>query len=58
MALSRKRVIGSMTERAVEDRLIGTVTADIYSVMQGAKLIRVHDVKEAIDSLNVMKYLF
>ena len=58
MALSRKRDIGSMTERTVEDRLIGTVTADIYSVMQGAKLIRVHDVKEAIDSLNVMKYLF
>ncbi len=58
MALSRKRVIGGMTGRAVEDRLIGTVTANIYSVMHGAKIIRVHDVKEAIDSLNVMKYLF
>lgn len=58
MALSRKRVIGGMTGRAVEDRLIGTVTANLYSVMQGAKIIRVHDVKEAIDSLNVMKYLF
>ena len=57
MALSRKRVIGTMTERTVEERLTGTVTADIYSVMHGAKLIRVHDVKEAIDSLNVMKYL-
>ncbi len=57
MALSRKRVIGNMTGRDVEERLTGTVTADLISVIKGAKILRVHDVKETLDSLNVMKYL-
>ena len=56
MALSRKSSIGMMTGREVGDRLTGTVTADIISVQKGAKIIRVHDVLDAIDSLNVMKY--
>ena len=57
MALSRKSSIGMMTGREVADRLSGTVTADIISVQKGAKIIRVHDVSDAIDSLNVMKFL-
>jgi len=57
MALSRKRCIGQMTDKTVENRLTGTVTADLLSVMNGAVMIRVHDVAEALDSLNVMKYL-
>ena len=56
MALSRKSSIGMMTGREVSDRLTGTVTADIISVQKGAKIIRVHDVLDAIDSLNVMKF--
>jgi len=55
MALSRKTVIGQLTERDVQDRLIGTVTADILSVLHGASIIRVHDVKEAVDSLAVLE---
>ena len=57
MALSRKRCIGDMTGRAAEDRLAGTLAADMISVQQGAKIIRVHDVSSAIDTLNVMKFL-
>ena len=49
MALSRKSSIGMMTGREVADRLSGTVTADIISVQKGAKIIRVHDVSDAID---------
>ncbi len=56
MALSRKSSIGMMTGRPIEQRLTGTVTADIISVQKGAKIIRVHDVLDAIDSLNVMKF--
>lgn len=58
MALSRKRVIGYMTNQAVDERLVGTVCADFVAVERGCKLIRVHDVKAAVDSLNVMKYLY
>ena len=57
MALSRKRVIGEMTGREVKDRLSGTLTANIYSVMNGVKFLRVHDVKETADALNVLKEL-
>lgn len=57
MALSRKRCIGDMTGRPAEERLPGTLAADMISVQRGAKLIRVHDVSSAIDTLNVMKFL-
>lgn len=57
MALSRKRCIGDMTGRPAEERLAGTLAADMISVQNGAKIIRVHDVSPAIDTLNVMKNL-
>ena len=57
MALSRKRCIGDMTGRPIEERLAGTLAANLISVQKGAKIIRVHDVSSAIDTLNVMKNL-
>ena len=57
MALSRKRCIGDMTGRPAEERLAGTLAADMISVQNGARIIRVHDVSSAIDTLNVMKFL-
>ena len=57
MALSRKRCIGEMTDRPVEERLAGTLAANLISVQNGEKIIRVHDVSCAIDTLNVMKNL-
>ena len=55
MALSRKTCIGEVTGRDVQGRLSGTLTADILSVLRGASMIRVHDVKEAVDSLKILK---
>ena len=57
MALSRKRCIGDMTGRPAEERLAGTLAANMISIQNGAKIIRVHDVSSAIDTLNVMKNL-
>ena len=57
MALSRKSSIGQMTDREVHQRLAGTLATDIISVQKGAKIIRVHDVSEAIDTLKVMNFL-
>lgn len=57
MALSRKRCIGDMTGRPTEERLAGTLAANMISVQNGAKIIRVHDVSSTIDTLNVMKNL-
>lgn len=57
MALSRKTCIGQMTGRDVPERLAGTLAADMLSVMNGAELIRVHDVKESVDTLKVLSYI-
>lgn len=55
MALSRKSVIGFLTGKPVEERMAGTLAANIIAVERGASLIRVHDVKEAVDSLAVLR---
>ncbi|MBQ8679878.1 MAG: dihydropteroate synthase [Treponema sp.] len=58
MALSRKTCIGDVTGREVSQRLSGTIAANLLSVLKGSGMIRVHDVKEAVDSLKVMKAFF
>lgn len=59
MALSNKRCIGAMINENEDSakRGYGTACANLFAVESGAKIIRVHDVKSAIDSLNVMKFL-
>lgn len=50
--LSRKRFVGALTNVAeASDRLIGTVTADLIALQKGSDMIRVHDVKEAVQSV-------
>ena len=55
---SRKSMIGDvLNDRPVDDRVTGTVAVHYHAMMQGANIIRVHDVKEAHDSLLVYKAL-
>ncbi|MFU8812636.1 MAG: dihydropteroate synthase [Balneolaceae bacterium] len=49
---SRKSMIGSVLKgRAPEGRLAGTLAVHYHCLQQGAKLLRVHDVEEAVDSV-------
>lgn len=57
MALSRKSFIGDVTGRIAAERLAGTIAANLVAVQNGAKIIRAHDVKEAVDSLKVLRYI-
>ena len=57
MALSRKNCIGEMTNSSVNERLYGTIAANMVAVQSGATFVRVHDVVPALDSLNVMAAL-
>ena len=53
-ALSRKRFIGEITKTEnAADRLAGTLTADIIAVMKGTDMVRVHDVKETVQSIAI-----
>lgn len=53
---SRKSMIGKLLGgRPVDDRVTGTVALHYHAMMQGANIIRVHDVKEASDSIEIFK---
>lgn len=55
---SRKSIISDMLGgRPVDERLIGTIATHYHAMMNGARIIRVHDVKEARDSLIVFNAL-
>lgn len=49
VGMSRKRWIGEITGRGVDDRLAGSLAALAYAIDHGARIIRVHDVKESCD---------
>lgn len=54
MGLSRKRIVGALTGRGAEERLAGTLAANVLAVIAGASLLRVHDVRETVDMLAVL----
>ena len=49
VGLSRKRWIGAITGREVDDRLAGSLAAMAFAIGRGARIIRAHDVKESCD---------
>lgn len=51
---SRKSFIGTITGLEVDDRLEGTIAACVMSAMNGASVVRVHDVKECHRALQVV----
>jgi len=55
--LSRKRMIGEITGRPVEERVAGSVAAALLAVQNGARIVRVHDVRETVDALKVLQAL-
>ena len=53
---SRKSMIGKiLNDRPVDGRLAGTVAVHYHAMMHGARILRVHDVKEAHDSIRVFQ---
>jgi len=58
VGLSRKSMIGAITGRKDPlERLAGTVALDTIALEKGAAVIRVHDVKEAKDTLEIFNAL-
>ena len=52
---SRKSFIGTTLDEPVEKRLEGSITAAAMCYHSGAKILRVHDVKETKKSLSIVK---
>ncbi|MCP9291027.1 dihydropteroate synthase [Gracilimonas sediminicola] len=51
---SRKSMIGKiLDDRPTDDRITGTVALHYHALIKGANILRVHDVKEASDSIRI-----
>lgn len=58
MAASRKSMVGQLLDnRPADGRLAGTLAVHYHSLINGAKILRVHDVQEAVDSVQVFNAL-
>lgn len=51
---SRKSSLGAVTGQPVNDRLEASVTAAVLAVERGARIVRVHDVRETVAALKVL----
>ena len=54
VGLSRKSVLGKIAGGDESQRLHAGLAASVISVMKGAKIVRVHDVKATVDALKVV----
>lgn len=54
VGISRKSFIGKVTGAEVDDRLIGTAATISASIMKGADIVRVHDVREGVQAVRMV----
>jgi dihydropteroate synthase len=54
VGLSRKALIGSVTGKPVEQRVHGSVALAVYAALNGASIVRVHDVGPTVDALRMI----
>jgi dihydropteroate synthase len=52
---SRKRTLGALTGRPVDQRLVPSVTAALLAAQRGAAILRVHDVAATVDALKIWR---
>lgn len=53
VGMSRKSMIGHLLGRPVDERLAGSLACALIGLQQGARIIRVHDVRATMDALRV-----
>jgi dihydropteroate synthase len=51
--LSRKSMIGAVLDKTVEQRVMGSVAGALIAAMNGATILRVHDVEQTADVLKI-----
>ena len=55
IGLSRKSFLGAVTGAPVEGRLASTIAADTLAILGGADIVRVHDVREAVQTVRLVR---
>lgn len=55
VALSNKDFVGESLGRPREQRVEGSIAAAVYCVMRGARIVRVHNVRETVDAMRMVE---
>jgi len=53
VGLSRKSLLASLTDKAVDKRLAGSISLAMLALQNGTNILRVHDVDESMDMLKI-----
>lgn len=53
VGLSRKSMLGTLTNRPVDQRLSGSIASAVIAAGRGAFIFRVHDVEQTVDALKI-----
>ena len=54
VGLSRKSIVGTLTGRATADRVYGSVALAVVAALNGALIVRAHDVAATVDALKIV----
>ncbi|PCI16863.1 MAG: dihydropteroate synthase [Piscirickettsiaceae bacterium] len=55
VGLSRKSMLGLISGKEVDQRLYASLSAAVIAALNGASILRVHDVAETIDAISIVK---
>lgn len=55
VGVSRKSMIYKLLKTTPEHALTGTIAMNMLALMGGASILRVHDVKEAMETIQIFK---
>ncbi|KPJ96796.1 MAG: dihydropteroate synthase [Gammaproteobacteria bacterium SG8_15] len=54
VGMSRKSMIGTVLDKPVDERLIGSISLATLSLWLGANILRVHDVAQTVEALKIV----
>jgi len=55
VGMSRKSMVGQLLNVSPEKRVTGSIACAVIAAMQGAQIIRVHDVKETVEAMRIVE---
>lgn len=55
VGLSRKSMLGAMTDRDVDDRVVASALVGLLALERGAHILRAHDLEASLDALAIYK---
>ena len=53
VGLSRKSMLAKLTGRDIDDRAAGSIALAAIAVLNGARIVRAHDVAATVDAIRV-----